>query len=267
MWFNSNGPSRLSSNPRALARQSARRAGPRPRRARRLIRLPLSRQLLGALLPDRLLASHLPHGALLLTVLALLAGCGSSGPAQRDQFYTLQPELVISPSHQRVPGSLLVTPLASRGFLGGTQILFRTADAPLQVQRYDALLWDEAPGRALSEALIAALRASGSFQFVVSVADRARADFILNGELTRLEHLPTATPPQVSAAFNLTLIAQQDRSIQFAHSYSGQAPTAANTPEAMARAFNRLTGRLLTQAMQDLQRLAPTLKRTLASDG
>lgn len=206
---------------------------------------------------------HRLSGLLLLG--CLLAGCGSSGPTQRDQFYTLQPEVRIRPSAQTLPGSLLITPLASRGFLGGTQILFRTAAAPLQVQRYDQLLWEQPPGRAVSEALIAAMRTAGTFQYVVSVADRAQADFMLNGELTRLDHLPTADPPQVSAAFNLTLIVSRNRSIEFTQSYSGQEPTAASTPEEMASAFNRLTGRLLSQAVDDLQRLAPRLRRASAN--
>ena len=205
-------------------------------------------------------------GVLLLGCLltSLLAGCGSSGPVQRDQFYTLQPEVRFRPSAQTVPGSLLITPLASRGFLGGTQILFRTASAPLQVQRYDYLFWDPAPGRALAETLIDTMRSAGAFQYVISVADRAQADFMLNGELTRLEHLPTADPPQVIAAFSLTLIASHNRSIQFSRSYSGREPTSASTPEAMARAFNRLIGRLLSQAVDEIQRLAPRLQHVSA---
>ncbi|WP_462320877.1 ABC-type transport auxiliary lipoprotein family protein [Halochromatium sp.] len=195
----------------------------------------------------------------------LLAGCGSSGPTQRDQFFTLQPQVRITPSTQTLPASVLITPLASHGFLGGTQILFRTAADPLQVQRYHHLLWEEVPGRAIAAALISALRTAGAFEYVVSVADRAQADFMLNGELTRLEHLPTADPPQVSAAFNLTLIANHNRSIQFAQSYSGQEPTTASTPQDMARAFNRLLARLLSQAVDDIQRRTPRLGRVLPS--
>lgn len=200
-------------------------------------------------------------------VLGLLAGCGSSGPTTRDQFYALEPEVRVAASTRPVAGSLLVTPLASRGFLGGTQILFRTAAAPLQVQRYDRLLWDGPPGRALAEALIGALRTANVFQYVISVADRAQADFTLNGELTRLEHLPTASPPQVSVAFDLALVAQPNRSIQLTRSYSGTEPTLTSTPEGMVSAFNRLTGRLLSQAVADIQRQAPRLRqRTSNSD-
>ena len=203
-------------------------------------------------------------GVLSLPLLGALGGCGSSGPPAPEQFFALAPEVEVRPSAQSVPGTLEATPLAARGFVGGSQILFRTSEAPLQVQRYDDFLWQEVPGRAISGALIAALRASRVFEFTVSIADRARADFMLNGELDQLEHRPTADPPQVRAAFNLALIAGSDRKVLFSKTYSGTEPTTASTPEQMVRAFNRLTGRLLTQAVEDLQRQAPGLVRSAA---
>lgn len=199
-------------------------------------------------------------GLCLLSGLFLLSGCGS-GPASRESFYSLRPEVSVTPSAQTLPGTLLVTPLGSRGFLGGTQIVFRTAEEPLQVQRYDDFLWESTPGQALAEALISALRTTNTFAYTVSIADRARADFMLNGELTRLEHRPTADPPAVSLAMTLTLIASHDRATRFSHTYSGSEPTRASTPEAMVSAFNRLSGRLLSEAVRDLQRLAPRLAR------
>lgn len=220
--------------------------------------------------PDRAFGQGRPWRWLGLSVLsflllAVLGGCGSSGPPAPEQFFALAPMVEVKPSRRRIPGTLLVTPLAARGFVGGSQIVFRTSSAPLQVQRYDDLLWQEVPGRAISGALIAALRASRAFEFTVSIADRARADFMLNGELDQLEHLPTADPPQVRAAFNLALIAGSDRKTLLSKTYSGAEPTAESTPEQMIRAFNRLTGRLLTEAVDDLQRQAPGLTRNAAS--
>jgi cholesterol transport system auxiliary component len=202
---------------------------------------------------------------MLCALLAILGGCGSSGPPTPERFFSLEPEVAVEPSAQTLPGTLLVTPLAARGFVGGSQIVFQTAAAPLQVQRYDDLLWEETPGRAISAALIAALRAARVFEFTVSIADRARPDFMLNGQINQLEHLPTASPPQVRAAFNLALIANSNRETRFSKTYSGTEPTAASTPEEMIRAFNRLTGRLLTQALADLQAQAPGLARRATS--
>lgn len=190
-----------------------------------------------------------------LSLVLLLAGCGSSGPVVPERFFTLEPEVDLPPSQRMLPGTVLVTPLAARGFLGGTQIVYRTAEAPLQIQRYDKLLWEQPPGRAMTEALITGLRNARVFEFVVAIADRADPDLLINGMLSRFEHLPTADPPQVAVAFNLTLVGN-DRQTRFSKTYDGTEPVGASTPEAMVRAFNRLAGRLLTAAGRDLQRTA-----------
>jgi cholesterol transport system auxiliary component len=200
-------------------------------------------------------------------VLLLIHGCGGSGPPLREHFYALQPDIRVPTSQRPAQGTLLVLPLAARGFAGGSQIVFRTAEEPLQVQRYDNLLWEQTPGRALAEAMIGALRAAGTFEYVISIADRARGDYILSGELTQLEHQPTAPQPHVAASFNLTLVVGDDRATRFSRTYAGEEPTRESTPEAMVRAFNRLTGRLLSQALLDLERLAPRLPRPKQSDG
>jgi cholesterol transport system auxiliary component len=205
--------------------------------------------------------------AIAVVVLILIHGCGGSGPPLREHFYALQPDIQVRPSQPQAQGTLLVLPLAARGFAGGSQIVFRTAEEPLQVQRYDDLLWEQTPGRALSEAIIASLRAARTFQYVISIADRARGDYILSGELTRLEHRPTAPQPNVAASFNLTLVVGDDRATRFSRTYAGEEPTLESTPEAMVRAFNGLTGRLLSEALRDLERLAPRLPRPKQSGG
>lgn len=202
-----------------------------------------------------------PAAALLAAALAagLLGGCGGGAPVTRDAFFVLEPAVAMGPATRHVPATLLVMPLGARGFLGGTQIVFRTGEQPLQVQRYDDLLWEEAPGRALSDVLATALRDSGAFAFVVTIADRARADYILGGELIRFEHLPTAAPPRVSGEVNLTLVDGRTRRTLFSRTYAGDEPTGDSTPVAMAAAFNRLAERLAADALADLAGIAPTL--------
>ena len=140
-------------------------------------------------------------------------GCGSSGPIKSDRFYRLDPAALEGPAGAPAPAILLVNDLAARGFLGGRAIPFRTREDPLVAQRYDDLLWEEPPARALARALVTALRAARVFEFVVVPAERARADYLFGGELERFEHLPTDQPPRVAATFHLALVRADDRSV------------------------------------------------------
>jgi len=197
---------------------------------------------------------------LLALLTLMLVGCASPEPVPKDRFYDIDAPEVAARAASPLAVTLMVNDLAARGFLGGRQIVFRTEAEPLQVQRYPNHLWEEPPGRALAAQLVEALRAAGLFKFVLTPAQRVRTDYVLGGEVARFEHHPTALPPQVVADFTLTLMRSGDRSSMLAKRYAGEETAAANTPEEMVRAFNRLAGRLIGEVVQDLQRLRPHLK-------
>lgn len=191
-----------------------------------------------------------------LVACALLAGCG--GERLRDLYFALQPELHLQPSPRPIRGTLRVIPLTSQGFVAGTRIVYRTAEQPQQVSRYGELLWETGPGTAISNELIAALRAAGVFEHVVSTTDPARADYLLSGELLRFEHRPTDSPPHVFAEMSLTLVCGRGREVLVAGTYVGTEPNATGadgrtTPDAIVAAFNRLSGRLISEVVADAQ--------------
>lgn len=201
---------------------------------------------------------------LALTLGLALAGCGSGKPVRPDRFYALEPVPIEGPAGPPAPAILMVNDLAARGFLGGRQIVYRTREAPLTVDRYPDLLWAEPPNRAIAQSLANGIRAGGVFEFVVIPADRARADYLLGGEVERFEHRPTDRPPRVVAAVNLALVRANDRGSMASRQYGGEEPVDGDTPDAMADAFNRLTARLVAQAVRDLQEVKPRLTRTRA---
>jgi len=202
-----------------------------------------------------------PAAAALAAAL-LLCGCGASEPVKPDRFYSLHPVPLRGAGAVPAPSILLVNSLAAQGFLGGRQIVYRTRESPLVAQRYEELLWEDPPSRAIAAALVKAVRAAEVFQFVVIPADRARADFLLGGEVERFEHLPTDQPPRVSASFTLALVRANDRSSMANRQYSGEEPVDGVSPDAMAEAFNRLTARLVAEAVRDLEALKPRLVGT-----
>jgi len=193
----------------------------------------------------------------------LMVGCGG-GERVRDLFFSLRPDVAVTPSPRSIPGTLRVTPMSARGFLAGSRIVYRTAAEPLQVQRYAQLLWEEVPARALADALTATLRAAGVFEHVITAGDPARADFLLTGELEHFEHRPTDATPHVLGQLSLTLVRGQGRQVLVARTYRAEVPVAVGpqgrtTPGAIIAAFNQLAGRLIEQVVADAQAMGGRL--------
>lgn len=211
--------------------------------------------------PPRLAQAPWWRAAVLVPLVLALQGCGSAQPMRQDRFYSLEPVALTGPTGTPAPVVLLVNNLGARGFLGGRAIVYRTREEPLVARRYDDLLWEDPPTRAIARALVDAIRAAGVVEVVVVPADRARFDLLLGGEVERFEHLPTDTPPQVAGTLNLALVRAADRSPIATRRYSGEEPVAGDTPDAMAEAFNRLTARLMAEAVRDLEALRPRLVR------
>jgi cholesterol transport system auxiliary component len=187
----------------------------------------------------------------LLATLALTA-C-SSGPARQDHFYPLAPRVQVEPlAAPPVAATLLVTQPVARGLGVGRELIFVGADRPGEVQTYTYHLWAEPPAAAIASSLVAALRRAHLFAFVVAPGQRAQADYLLSGELTRMEHFPDAQPPRVEAAFNLSLVDASNRRPLTSHLYQGSEPSGPD-PAAAAAAFDRLMGRLLGDVVADLQ--------------
>ena len=207
-------------------------------------------------------------GAVVLTGLLLvlgLAGCGSPVPIKEDQYFSLTPPTTLEPGslateggavardRAPLPASLQVNELAARGFLGGRQILFRTAEAPRETQRYEQRLWDEPVPRALSRHLATRIRDAGVFRFVLIPADRGRADYLLGGEVERFEHLPTAHPPRMAGTLSLTLIRASDGHPLLERRHDAEVPVSGPTPADMATAATHLADQLAAAVVEDLR--------------
>lgn len=208
------------------------------------------------------------RGAVVLTGLLLglgLAGCGSPVPVKEDQYFSLTPPTTLEPGslateggavardRAPLPASLQVNELAARGFLGGRQILFRTAEAPRETQRYEQRLWDEPVPRALSRHLVTRIRDAGVFRFVLIPADRGRADYLLGGEVERFEHLPTAHPPRMAGTLSLTLIRASDGHPLLERRHDAEVPVTGTTPADMATAATHLADQLAAAVVEDLR--------------
>jgi cholesterol transport system auxiliary component len=197
--------------------------------------------------------------ALGLVLCVGLSACG--GERIRDIYYALDVEVSAEPSARPIPGTVRVTPLTARGFVAGTRIVYRTAEEPLRVQRYNEYLWADVPAGAVANALLAALRSGRVFENAVGSGDPARASYLLSGELSRFEHRPTDPMPHVTVALTLVLVDAENRRLMVSKTYTETEPTPRDAnglmrPEDMVAAFNRATGRIIDAALRDIRDLA-----------
>jgi len=194
--------------------------------------------------------------AFVLVLCVGLSACG--GQRIRDVYYGLDPEVSATSSARPIPGTVRVSPLTARGFIAGTRIVYRTADEPLRVQRYNEYLWADVPASAIANALLAALRSGRVFENAVGPGDPARVSYLLTGELSRFEHRPTDPMPHVAVALTLVLVDADDRRLMVSKTYAETEPTPRGAdglmrPEDMVAAFNRATGRIIDAALGDIR--------------
>jgi len=185
---------------------------------------------------------------------AVVAGC-LSGPPPQSVFYTLEPAVTAAKRMKPLAGTILVNRLTARGLTGGRQIVFRDANHPFQVQRYHYRYWADAPAVLIQDRLVESLRQSGIADYVITPAERAKADWLLSGSLLRFEHHPYARPPAVIVELELGIVRSDCRDPVFLKRYAVREPASNNQIEQAIPAFEHALTRLIDQFLQDAGRV------------
>jgi cholesterol transport system auxiliary component len=205
--------------------------------------------------------SWLPGLSAIIVAYAVVAGC-VSGPPPQDVFYTLTGAMTASKSSKPLAGTILVNRMAARGFTAGRQIVFRDKKYPFQVQRYHYRYWADAPAVLIQDRLAESLRQAGIADYVITPAERAKADWILSGTLLRFEHHPYTRPPAVVVELELGIVRSECRESVFLKRYSVQEPASNHQIEQAIPAFERALTRLIDQFLKDAARVLEEQPRT-----
>ncbi len=135
---------------------------------------------------------------------ALLTACAQPEvPAER--FYRLQ----IQPPEASLPqpgiqGVVEVT-FTAEGIVDDRNINYSKAETPNEVSGYTYRLWHKPPKVMLRDQLIAYLRAAGVAQKVVAPEKRASPQYLINGQIKRLEMIDGSVPHAI-VALELALV-------------------------------------------------------------
>ena len=123
---------------------------------------------------------------LVLATLIILAGCG--GAAKYPNYYTLHIQPPVDPPAQEgVRTSLAVREFRSPAYLRQGAIVYKTS--PEQIGFYNYHRWAVDPREFLTNAVAERLRASGNFTQVKLYDGRSDIDYVLTGQLEKLEEI------------------------------------------------------------------------------
>jgi len=121
-----------------------------------------------------------------LATLIILVGCG--GAAKYPNYYTLHIQPPVDPPAQEgVRTSLAVREFRSPAYLRQGAIVYKTS--PEQIGFYNYHRWAVDPREFLTNAVAERLRASGNFTQVKLYDGRSDIDYVLTGQLEKLEEI------------------------------------------------------------------------------
>jgi ABC-type uncharacterized transport system auxiliary subunit len=124
--------------------------------------------------------------ACLLIAALLTASCGK---VRYPNYYTLSVAPTMTPHDNggRRLGSVKVRDFETPTYLRQGRIVYR--ESPTQVGYYDYHRWVSNPGATVTTAIIGGLRSTGLFSEVDSDASHMKTDFLLTGQLERLDEI------------------------------------------------------------------------------
>ncbi|MBT9502797.1 MAG: membrane integrity-associated transporter subunit PqiC [Burkholderiaceae bacterium] len=153
---------------------------------------------------------NIPHQlrvGLVLSGLALLAGCGSllPKPAVPPVLYALDDVTVVVAVQPAAsaPTLIISAPRAAAGF-DTRHIVYQRQ--PHQLDYYAQSQWADTPAQMLAPMLLRALERGGAFRAVLAAPAAAAGDYRLDTELIRLQQDFAATPSRVRLTVRAVLV-------------------------------------------------------------
>jgi ABC-type uncharacterized transport system auxiliary subunit len=139
-----------------------------------------------------------------VSVAALLTT--SCGKVRYPNYYTLSlaPTMTHRDNGGRRLGSVRVRDFETPPYLRQGRIVYR--ESPTQVGYYDHHRWVTNPGATVTAAIISGLRSSGLFSEVDSDASHMKTDFLLTGQLERLDEIDYGGGVRVEVKLSAQLV-------------------------------------------------------------
>lgn len=184
-------------------------------------------------------------------LLAFLAGCAQP-PVPQDRYYRIE-VAVPEPGPQALDGTLQVERFAAEGVFSGRPIVFTEPESPGELKEYYYDFWAEPPSVMLRDSLIAYLRDAGVAETVVTPEMRVDAEYVLNGRISRLEHVK-GDEPRVAVALEIGVTDTRTNKLVYLGDYSLAVAAGDNSVPAAVQAVNQAVAEMYARALADIRK-------------
>lgn len=183
----------------------------------------------------------------------LVAGCGK---VRYPNYYTLAlaPTLAPAANGGRTLGSLAVRDFEAPAYLRQGRIVYR--ESPTEVGFYEYHRWVTNPSATVTTAILGTLRSSGLFSQVDSEANHIKPEFLLKGQLARLDEIDYGGAVRVEVKLSAQLVNLRTTSIVWSGAEAETARVEKATVNSvvieMSHAAQKCIDRLLADMQQQL---------------
>jgi ABC-type uncharacterized transport system auxiliary subunit len=194
----------------------------------------------------------------------LLSGCGK---VRYPKYYTLAlaPTLAPADNGGRTLGSLAVRTFETPAYLRQGRIVYRESSS--EVGFYEYHRWVTDPGATVTTAIVGTLRSSGLFSQVNSEASHIKPDFLLRGQLERLDEIDYGGGVRVEVKLSAQLVNLRTASSVWGGNEAETARVEKTTVNSVVIEMSGAVQKCIDRLLADMQRqLGNALQRSSDSE-
>ena len=193
--------------------------------------------------------------ALALVSAGLVSACGSAALVPEDQYYRLRAEIPSTSSSKLIlPGTLEVDRFVADGLTAGRPIVYSEAGKPYQVKEFHYHFWTQPPTVMLRDELVSYLRARNVSDAVVTPEMRVPPDYVLIGQIKRLEKI-VGTPPKAVLEIELGVRKASGGKLVFFNTYRIETQSSGNGVDDAVGSLNTSLTSIYAKFVDDLSKL------------